>query len=101
MTDPPAPQARLSAWLSSLRNASLRGSPYTTVTVLPPRPCFSIRSLATIRVGIGSDAVRWLLHLQSRCGQPQPAHVPDVPVEYTSRAPLLGLTLFLRLTRPS
>jgi hypothetical protein len=45
-----------------------------------------MRSLATMapgRVGTDSSAVR-VLHLQSRCGQPQRGHTPPVLVEYTS-----------------
>jgi hypothetical protein len=64
----------------------LFGRPSTTVTILPPRPFFSIRSLATMapgRAGTDTSPVR-VLHLQSRCGQPQPGHTPPVLVEYTS-----------------
>jgi hypothetical protein len=45
-----------------------------------------MRSLATIapgRAGTDASLVR-VLHLQSRCGQPQPEHTPPVLVEYTS-----------------
>jgi hypothetical protein len=45
-----------------------------------------MRSLATIapgRAGTDASLVR-VLHLQSRCGQPQPGHTPPVLVEYTS-----------------
>src|SRR6266480_2399537 len=84
-TAPPVPQARLSSWLSSFRNAALSGSPYTTVTVLPPRPFFSIRSLATSFDGI--EAVfAVVLHLQWFAGQPQSGHVRPTLVEKTSRA---------------
>jgi hypothetical protein len=59
----------------------LFGRPQTTVTVLPPRPVFSTRSFATGRDGTGSLAARRVLHRQSRCGQPQTGHLPDVDVE--------------------
>src|SRR4051794_11617736 len=51
-----------------------------------------MRSFATMAPGFaGTDAaaVR-VLHLQSRCGQPQPGHPPPLPVEYTSLASLLA-----------
>jgi hypothetical protein len=41
----------------------------TTVTVLPPRPAFSIRSWATIFAGTGSPTLA--LQRQSAAGQPQ------------------------------
>ena len=52
-----------------------------TVTVLPPRPFFSIRSLATRRAGIGSSGGRRELHWQSLCGQPHTGHLPEFSVE--------------------
>src|SRR5712691_2873374 len=87
---PPVPQARLRSCATSLRNAALRGRSYTTVTVLPPRPFFSMRSLATMRLGIGSSAVIRLLHLQSRAGQPQPGQTLPALVEYTSLELTIG-----------
>ena len=69
---PPVPHTRFSSCVSSLRNAALRGRPKTSVTVLPPRPFFSMRSLATMRAGTGSSRPIVLLHLQSRSGQPHP-----------------------------
>jgi S-formylglutathione hydrolase len=82
-TVPPVPQARLSSWQSSLKKASFRGRPATTVTVLPPRPFFSMRSFATTLPGReGSDSpVARVLHLQSRTGQPQPGHTRPTSVE--------------------
>jgi hypothetical protein len=53
----------------------------TTVTVFPPRPFFSIRSLATIRPSIDSTAAAFSLHRQSRAGQPQPGQTRPTPVE--------------------
>ena len=78
------------------RNAALFGRPSTTVTILPPRPFFSMRSFATMAPGLaGTDAAAArVLHLQSRCGQPQPGHTPPLPVEYTSLASLLAGFLF-------
>jgi hypothetical protein len=51
------------------------------VTVFPPRPFFSSRSLATMRAGSGSWEAVFRLHMQERCGQPQVAHFPPVAVE--------------------
>jgi hypothetical protein len=40
-----------------------------------------MRNLATIYDGTGSSRANWLLHLQSRCGQPHFGQVPPVAVE--------------------
>jgi hypothetical protein len=40
-----------------------------------------MRSLATIRTGIGSLAAAFRLHVQSRAGQPQPGQTRPVSVE--------------------
>ena len=59
-----------------------------TVTIFPPRPFFSMRSFATIRAGRGL-LVFWLLHRQFVSGQPQPAQVRPVAVEYTVREAII------------
>ena len=48
----------------------MRGRPSTTVMVLPPRPFFSILSLAVTRAGTGSSTAARVLHWQFFAGQP-------------------------------
>jgi hypothetical protein len=55
-----------------------------TVTILPARPFFSIRSFATIRDGTAALAVR-VLHWQFDSGQPQRGQIRPLSVEYTVR----------------
>jgi hypothetical protein len=76
---PPVPHARFSSWLKSFRNAALLGRPKTTVTVLPPRPFFSIRSFAIGRVGTGSLAA--CPHVQPRSGRPHPRQIFPAALE--------------------
>jgi hypothetical protein len=59
----------LRSWVNAFRNAELFGRPKTTVTVLPPRPAFSIRSFATGRTGTGALAA--LVQRHPRSGWPQ------------------------------
>ena len=79
-TVPPVPHARLRSCARSFRNAALRGRSQTTLTVLPPRPAFSIRNFATTRTGTGALASR-VLHVQFSAGHPQPGHMRPDPVE--------------------
>ena len=75
---PPVPHARLSSLASAPRKAALRGSPATTVTVLPPRPFFSSRSTQLSFAGSGwsSRDEQW----QSSAGQPHFGHTRPLPV---------------------
>jgi len=78
-TVPPVPSARLSSFPRPSRKSSFLGSPSRTVTVLPPRPLFSIRSLTTTFEGSSSSTLEE--HLQSFAGQPHVAQTRPTAVE--------------------
>ena len=62
-----------------------------TVTILPPRPFFSIRSLAVTRAGTVCSVALALLHLQSFTGHPHVGQTRPTSVEYTTRPFLIVL----------
>ncbi len=76
---PPAPTARLSSFPRPSKNSSFFGSPSSTVTILPPRPAFSSRSLTTTLGGIFSSSFEE--HLHSFSGQPHVAQTRPEAVE--------------------
>jgi len=78
-TVPPAPTARLSSFPRPSKNSSFFGSPSRTVTVFPPRPAFSSRSLTTTFAGTLSSGFEE--HLHSPAGQPHVAQTRPVAVE--------------------
>src|SRR6187551_3122412 len=97
-TAPPVPQARFNSAHNSFNSASLSGRPSTTVTVLPPRPAFSMRSLATSLSGTVCCPLAER-HLQLIAGHPHFGQTAPVAVEKTRRE--LDLSLMGRsLTRP-
>ena len=76
---PPAPTARLSSFPNPSKNSSFFGSPSRTVTILPPRPFFSSRSLTTTFSGTFSSTFEE--HWHSSAGQPHVAQTRPPAVE--------------------
>src|SRR5450759_4440163 len=78
-TVPPVPSNFFSSFPKPSKKSEFLGSPSKTVTVLPPRPFVSIRSLTTTFGGIFSSTVEE--HLQSFAGHPHVAQTEPTAVE--------------------
>ena len=78
-TVPPTAHAFFSAFASSSRKGPLSGRASTTVTLLPPRPFFSIRSFAVTFAGTGSSSL--FEQRQSSAGQPHVGQIRPFPLE--------------------
>ena len=78
-TVPPVPSSFLSSFAKPSKKSEFLGSPSRTVTIFPPRPFFSSRSLTTTFEGTFSSSFEE--HLHSFAGQPQVAQTRPTPVE--------------------
>ena len=76
---PPVPSNFFSSFSKPSKKSEFLGSPSKTVTVLPPRPFVSMRSLTTAFEGIFSSTLEE--HLQSLAGQPQVTQTEPTAVE--------------------
>ncbi len=76
---PPVPSCFFSSFPKPSKKSEFLGSPSRTVTIFPPRPFFSIRSLTTTFEGTFSSTLEE--HLQSFAGQPHVAQTEPTAVE--------------------